>query len=223
MFVKCARPANGPGTMKPKRSVYLIADGVLERDLLSSALGGIARLRWIDGTDRLPPPNAAAAPLILPVPVAGAARDRLHALRGRWRLILLYRPDELLEASRLFDSVDSWASLGAFTRFAGSILTVAEAGHALWPRPADPRRGLDPVRFARLRDLRPADRAVLWRLGAGATNRQIARCLRISEGAVAHSLRRSMERLCLDTRLQLALLIARFDHDRAKGLEAAIR
>lgn len=200
--------------MRQKRPVYLIANGVLERDLMAAALGAVARPYWIAAIDRLPPPGPGLPTLILPVPVARAEADRLAALRGRWRIVLLYRPDELLEASLLFEAVDSWSSLTAFARFAGPVLTVADAGYAVWPRRADPRDGLDPVRFARLGRLAAPDRAVLSELPSGATNRQIARRLHVSEGSVAHSLRRSMEVLCLGTRLQLALLVAR--HDRAR-------
>lgn len=145
--------------------------------------------------------------------------ELLMQLRRQWVLVAVYDQEHLLEASSLFDIIDGWIPLEA-TAETPELLTLAQEGLAIMPHLPDPRLGLDSVRRTRLADLPPLAVRALTELPRGLTNREIADELEVPVEQISTLLRHSMERLCLRSRLETAVFVARTLHDRSPDRRA---
>ena len=190
------------------RSLYVLPCAELDPDRLADRLAGAYRVVEVDDLRALPRLAARGAWLAMPLSAAASQDERARRLISAWRVILLYGVDEVLAASDWFGLVEAWSQTCLFAARPLDILTVAEAGYGVWPHDADIDRGLLPLRHARLRAMSGLDRTVLDALGAGTSNRQIARRLGLGERQVGDSLRRSMRVLHVQGRLQAAVLVA---------------
>lgn len=191
------------------RALFLVSEHRPDAARLAALIGSHVRLTRVDGLSGLPQLVGRRAWLALPASLADAEAERVRRLRGAWRIILIYDPACLLEASDWFGFVETWSEASLLERMPEEILTVAEAGYSVWPRGVGIEDGLTPLRCARLDRLSPLDRSVLDALGEGVTNRSIAARLGVSERTVMDSLRRSMRVLHVQRRLQAALIAAR--------------
>lgn len=210
-----AYPSGFGATIRKLAPVFLLTGNEREEARLRSAVAPVARVRVVSDLSALPSPNRRNC-IVVTLSAAQQAGGRLDALRRDWSIVLVYPAEDLLEISQFLDIADSWACFVLFERQPAAVISLAAARYAVIPAGVSPHLGLDELRMGRLSKLPERDFDVMSELGTGATNRQIAERLAMSEEAVTNSLRYSMSRLCVRNRIQAAVLRWRYDQFRRR-------
>jgi DNA-binding NarL/FixJ family response regulator len=135
------------------------------------------------------------------------------------KVIVALSSDRMLEAAKVLHLADAWLFTDGPLDRLGLLVGLSDSGYTVVPSKIGNDFGLDGLRGQLLDTLLPRERDVLDALGHGATNRDIAKELDMSEPQTKAAVRSILGKMRFRNRTEAAVFMARRRSDAAEGFE----